>query len=75
MNQFIGYGVSRNMKATDKDGRNVTVALCLIELPDRTTRTLAIPEGLLATVPPDKVDDFIHSEIESVIGYEVTRVQ
>lgn len=69
----ISYGVSRNMPATDKDGRKCMVALAIIQFPDGTGTTLAIPEGLLATIPPDKRDDFIASEVEAIVGYQVTR--
>ena len=69
----ISYGVSRNMAASDKDGRPCSIALVLVQFPDGTTHKLAIPEGLLATIPPGKQDDFIASEVEALVGYEVTR--
>ena len=73
MNAPITYGVQRNVAATDKSGRPVKIALCVIRMPDGKATTLAIPEGLLATIPPDKRDDFIASEVEAAVGYEVTR--
>ena len=69
----ISYAVQRFVKATDKNGRPASIALCLIAMPDGTRTTLAIPEGLLETIPPDKRDDFIASEVEAIVGYEVTR--
>jgi hypothetical protein len=75
MNQRISYGVSRNMSALDKAGKPCRIALCLIQFPDGKIERFAIPEGLLATIPPDKRDDFIASEVEAAVGYEVTRLQ
>lgn len=73
MNQPITYAVRRNVAASDKRGGPAMIALCLIRMPDGTGTTLAIPEGLLATIPPDKQADFIAAEVEAAIGYEVTR--
>jgi len=75
VNQPITYGVQRNVAATDKGGRPVKIALCVVRMPDGSGTTLAIPEGLLATIPTDKLDDFIDSEVEAAVGYEVTRLQ
>lgn len=72
MNAPISYGISRNMPATDKNGRPCSVALVLVQFPDLTVQRLVIPEALLATIPPDKRDDFIQAEVESVVGYKVT---
>ena len=73
MNQPITYGLRRNVAASDKMGRPTRIAMAVIRLPNGQATLLAIPEGLLATIPPDKLDDFIASEVEAVIGYEVTR--
>lgn len=73
MNQTITYAVQRKVSATDKRGSPIQIALAIIRMPDGTGTTLAIPEGLLATIPPDKLDDFIQSEVEAAVGYEVTR--
>ena len=73
MNAPITFVVRRNVEATDKRGDPANIALCLIRFPDGTATTLAIPEGLLATIPEDKRDDFIASEVEAAIGYKVTR--
>ena len=73
MNQPITYAVQRNIPATDKNGRPEKIALAVILMPDGSGQMLAIPEGLIATIPPDKRDDFIASEVEAVVGYEVTR--
>lgn len=73
MNQPISYGISRNMSAVDKDGRPCKVALCLIQFPNGGIVKLAIPEALLATIPPDKREDYIANEVEAAVGYEVTR--
>lgn len=69
----IALRVRRNVAATDKMGQACKIAMAIIRFPDGTGTTLAIPEGLLATIPPDKVDDFIASEVEALIGYEATR--
>lgn len=73
MNEPIEYAVRRNVEAKDSRGKPCRIALAVVKFPDGTGTTLAIPEGLLATVPPDKVSDFIASEVEAAIGYEVTR--
>lgn len=73
MNQSITYHVSRNVSAVDKYGKPERIALCTILFPDKTTASFCIPEGLLATIPPESRDDFIASEVEAAIGYEVTR--
>lgn len=73
MQSSITFAVRRNVPANDDRGRPTKIALCLIQFPDRSVQTLAIPEGLLATVPPQAVDDFISQEVESAIGYEATR--
>ena len=71
----ITYAVQRNVKATDKMGRPTRIAMAVIRLPNGQATLLAIPEGLIATIPPDKREDFIESEVEAVVGYEVTRQQ
>lgn len=73
MNQPISYAIQRNIAAKDKTGKPCKIALALIRFPDGTGTTLAIPEGLLATIPPQGVDDFIAQEVEAAVGYEVTR--
>lgn len=73
MNQQISYVVRRNVEATDKDGRPTRIALALIRFPNGDATTLAIPEGLLATIPPGAVEDFIEQEVQAAVGYEVTR--
>lgn len=75
MNQPVTYALRRNVPSTDKNGRSALICLAVIRMPDGSGKTLAIPEGLLATIPPDKREDFIAAEIESVVGYEVTRRQ
>lgn len=74
MNAQITYSVRRNVKAKDKNGRPCKIAMALVLMPDGKTQILAIPEGLLDTIPPDKRDDFIAHEVEIAVGYEVTRV-
>lgn len=69
----ITYAVRRNVSATDKRGSPIRIALCIIRYPNGDAATLAIPEGLLATIPPHRLDDYIAHEVESLIGYEVTR--
>jgi hypothetical protein len=73
MNQPITYAVQRRVGCTDKYGNPCVIAMCLIRFPDGTGTTLAIDEDLLATIPPDKLDDFIASEVEAAVGYQVTR--
>jgi hypothetical protein len=73
MNAPITFAVRRNIDATDKRGTPCKIAMAVIRFPDGTGTTLAIPEGLLATIPADKLDDFIASEVEAIVGYEVTR--
>lgn len=73
MNQPITYAVQRNVAATDKLGNPTLIALCVVRMPDGTGTTLAIPEGLLATIPPEGRADFIAHEVEAAVGYEVTR--
>lgn len=73
MNRTITYTVRRNVAATDAKGHACMIAMALVRFPDGTTHPVAIPEGLLATVPPADRDDFIAHEIETLIGYEVTR--
>ena len=70
---MITYAVRRNVQATDKHNLPCKVALAIIRFPDGTATTLAIPEALLKTIPPDKRDDFIESEVQGVMGFAVTR--
>jgi hypothetical protein len=69
----ISYTVRRNMPAKDSSGFPCKVALAFIRFPDGTGTTMCIPEGLLATVPDDKRDDFIAHEIETTFGLSATR--
>lgn len=69
---MITYSVRRHVPAT-KDGKPCKIALALIQFPNGTGTTLAIPEDLIKTVPPDKREDFIASEVEAIVGYGVTR--
>ena len=73
MSQRITYAVQRNVAATDKHGDPCFIAMVLVRFPDGKAHPIAIPEGLLATIPTDKVDDYIEHEVETLIGYEVTR--
>jgi hypothetical protein len=44
---MVGYGISRNVPAVDKDGKDTRICLCLIRHENGYEQRHAIPESLI----------------------------